>query len=184
MGATCLVVGAEAGLTDDLLGALGALRATRVRIDVDSSVESLNAAVAGSYLLLDARRRRRDCAISCLSKTPRFSPTAYCFRSASGVCPAVYELDAAGKRRMRSPEWCGAVGATGEFAGRHAFGSTFKHSAARARSGGMPFSFVKGATETFSPQGRGDRPRAFETTHARETLFFSPSRYSYDPAEF
>ena len=58
--ATCLVVGAEAGLTDDLLGALGALRATRVRIDVDSSVESLNAAVAGSYLLLDARRRRRD----------------------------------------------------------------------------------------------------------------------------
>ena len=57
---TCLVVGAEAGLTDDLLGALGALRATRVRIDVDSSVESLNAAVAGSYLLLDARRRRRD----------------------------------------------------------------------------------------------------------------------------
>ena len=57
--ATCLVVGAEAGLTDDLLGALGALRATRVRIDVDSSVESLNAAVAGSYLLLDARRRRR-----------------------------------------------------------------------------------------------------------------------------
>ena len=55
---TCLVVGAEAGLTDDLLGALGALRATRVRIDVDSSVESLNAAVAGSYLLLDARRRR------------------------------------------------------------------------------------------------------------------------------
>ena len=58
--ATCLVVGAEAGLTDDLLGALDALRATRVRIDVDSSVESLNAAVAGSYLLLDARRRRRD----------------------------------------------------------------------------------------------------------------------------
>ena len=57
---TCLVVGAEAGLTDDLLGALDALRATRVRIDVDSSVESLNAAVAGSYLLLDARRRRRD----------------------------------------------------------------------------------------------------------------------------
>ena len=56
--ATCLVVGAEAGLTDGLLGALGALRATRVRIDVDSSVESLNAAVAGSYLLLDARRRR------------------------------------------------------------------------------------------------------------------------------
>ena len=61
---TCLVVGAEAGLTDDLLGALGALRATRVRIDVDSSVESLNAAVAGSYLLLDARRRRRDSALS------------------------------------------------------------------------------------------------------------------------
>ena len=57
--ATCLVVGAEAGLTDDLLGALDVLRATRVRIDVDSSVESLNAAVAGSYLLLDARRRRR-----------------------------------------------------------------------------------------------------------------------------
>ena len=57
---TCLVVGAEAGLTDDLRGALDALRATRVRIDVDSSVESLNAAVAGSYLLLDARRRRRD----------------------------------------------------------------------------------------------------------------------------
>ena len=57
---TCLVVGAEAGLTDDLLGALDVLRATRVRIDVDSSVESLNAAVAGSYLLLDARRRRRD----------------------------------------------------------------------------------------------------------------------------
>ena len=56
---TCLVVGAEAGLTDDLRGALDALRATRVRIDVDSSVESLNAAVAGSYLLLDARRRRR-----------------------------------------------------------------------------------------------------------------------------
>lgn len=57
--ATCLVVGAEAGLTDDLLASLGALDAKRVRIDVDSNVESLNAAVAGSYLLLDARRRRR-----------------------------------------------------------------------------------------------------------------------------
>ena len=36
------------------------LKARRVKIDIDDAVESLNAAVAGSFLLLDARRRLRD----------------------------------------------------------------------------------------------------------------------------
>ena len=59
-GRACLVVGAETGLTADLTAALDALQATRVKIDIEPDVESLNAAVAGSFLLLDARRRRRE----------------------------------------------------------------------------------------------------------------------------
>lgn len=59
-----LVVGAEVGLSDDLIDILDDAENKRThlkhtRIHVPIEIESLNAAVAGSVLLLDAHRQRR-----------------------------------------------------------------------------------------------------------------------------